>query len=823
MLESLKLISEAIDPQIFLVATALATLLAGGFSIGWARQRAKRRRLEAERDHLYAVAQKGREILAAAPDGLFLWDHVLGGVVISRRLAVLLGLTAGTQARYDDIRECFKGESLKALERGCSALRGAGTPFDLVLICGDRLIQAIGQRAETDAGDVQADLVWMRDVTDLTSDKGLNFEAEEELPADKFDDRHLTALLDAMPIPVWLRDSKLNLAFVNRAAEGIEGITEAGPDLARQAQTLDKPASERRMIDRDGKPQQVELMEIPLHIRAAGEARKNNGSLGYALDCSEPEKSEEEGGGYRQARDAVLEGLPSAVAIFGADTHLEFANAAYAHLWGVDQLWLQDKPNLSEVLEKQRENRRLPEVPDFRAFKAEQLARFGTLNAPRIEMLYLPTGRALRQRIQPQEDGGLVYSFEDISESLDLQRSYKELGAVQTETLDNLHEGVAVFGSDGRLQLYNPRFSALWKLDEAVLQANPHLSEILEQTRTLRPPPADNDVWAEGDWASYKATETARLLSRVQSEGKLGLTNGTVVNFAHVPLPDGAVLLSYVDVTDSARVEGALRDRADAMEQADLMKSEFIADVAREVRTPMNTVIGFADMLSHEYFGSLNPRQNEYAKSISQTSRNLMAVVGDVLDLASMDAGQMELKIESIDIHGLLVSAFNLIEDRAKRRNLNLEFDCPPDIGWISGDRERLKQVIYNLLANAATYTPPRGRITISAAREVDEVVIRVIDTGVGIPGSDKERIFNPFDKGAEASPANDTDKPHLAAVIDERGVGLGLTIAKRFVEHHGGSINVKSLIGRGTTVEITLPNAVPETDDQSNRASISS
>ena len=142
------------------------------FALSWAHQYSKRLALGQERDVLYAVAQKGREILASAPDGLFLWDHVLGGVTVSRRLAVLLDLKAGTHSRYDDIRTCFKGESLKALERGCSALRGNGTPFDLVLVTGDRLIQTIGQRAENDLGEIQADLVWMRDVSELALSRG---------------------------------------------------------------------------------------------------------------------------------------------------------------------------------------------------------------------------------------------------------------------------------------------------------------------------------------------------------------------------------------------------------------------------------------------------------------------------------------------------------------------------------------------------------------------------------------------------------------------------------------------------------------------------
>lgn len=813
MTEPLKTLLDPIEPLHLLAAFGVALVLALLFAYAWSRQRTKRRQLETENQRLFAVAQKGREILAAAPDGLFLWDHVLGGVTVSRRLAVLLGLKAGTQARYDDIRACFEGASLKALERGCSALRGNGTPFDLVLIFGDRLIQAIGQRAETDTGEVQADLVWMRDVTELTAGAQPRFESPQaskasDAPTEGFDDRHLTALLDSMPFPVWLRDSKLNIAFSNRAATG---VVDSNPALAEKARQSAKIASERRLIDRDGKAQLMELMEIPLGLQADGEMKPNSGTLGYALDRSEREEMESAFLRHRQARDAVLEGLPNAVAIFSADGLLEFANTAYGSLWNLEPLWLRDNPSLGEVLEKQREERRLPEVPDFRAFKAEQLARFRALSEPVTEMLYLPDGRALRQRIQPHENGGLVYTFEDISERLDLQRSYKELDAVQSETLDNLHEGVAVFGSDGRLKLHNPVFANLWNLEKSDLEGNPHLSDILDLTRALRSPLNEATGWTDEDWTKHKTLVATQMLSRAQNSGRQELTNGTVVDYATVPLPDGAVLLSYVDVTDSARVESALRDRAQAMEQANVMKSEFIADVSREVRAPMTTVIGFADMLTRDYFGALNPRQNEYAKAISDTSRNLMSVVGDVLDLASMDAGQLELAKESVDVHGLLVSAFNLVQDRAKRRNLNLTFDCPPDIGWMTGDANRLKQVIYNLLSNAATYTPPRGSITLAAARDKDEIVIRVTDTGVGIPGEDRERIFDAFDKGATTSPANDADKLSKSDPATERGVGLGLTIAKRFIERHGGTIDVKSQVGRGTSVEIRLPGAPGE------------
>jgi len=792
------------DPLMALVIAVGMTVLAIVFAVGWSVQRRRAMDAGAEIARLQAVATKGREILAAAPDGLFLWDHVLGGITVSRRLAVLLNLEAGTHSRFDDIRTRFQGDSLKALERGCSALRGKGTSFDLVLKSQDRLVQAIGQRAETAAGEQLADLVWMRDITDLISGEVTVKPETPAINSSGYDDRHLTALLDAMPVPIWLRDSKLDLAFTNIAATDIADGTS---DLAKRAKEISAPVSERRLIDQDGAASLMDINEIPL-------ASIGGGTLGYAIDRS----GEHVGSvaddtvgpvaGPAPLDDSVLDDLPTAIAIFARDTRLEYFNAAYAKLWGLERDWLLGGPNMSELLEKQREARSLPEVADFRIFKEQEIARFRALGEPFDEMMHLPDGRSIRHRIAPYGDGGLAHTFEDQSERLDLQRSFNEQGAVQTETLDNLHEGVAVFASDGRLKLFNPVYAQLWELHESDLNERPHLTEVLDKSRHLIPPPDGAEAWNETNWNNHRALVSARLLTRAQSDGHLRLSNGTVVEYANVPLPDGAVLLSYIDITDSARIEQALRERAEALEEANRMKSQFIADVSREIRTPLNTVIGFADMLGQEYFGKLNPRQDEYARGIAGTSKNLMGVVGDILDLAAMDAGQLELNMDSVDVHGLLVSALHLVENRAKSKDIRLTFECPPEIGWVIADSERLKQIIYKLLANAISYTPPHGSVTLTGARTKSNVELIVTDSGVGISQGDKERIFTAFDKGSADAPANVQDSG-----AKDRGVGLGLTIVKRFIERHGGEVEIRSQLGRGTTVICRLPTNIP--DDQ--------
>ena len=788
------------DPLLAAVIAAAAAAVL--FFLLYLGQRRRAQRLTLETQRLTAVATRAKEILATTPDGLFLWDHILGGITCSRRLAVLLGLEGDTHARYDDIRACFEGESLKALERSVSSLRGNGTPFGVLLSFGQRTLEAVGARAETNAGEPVADIVWIRDVTEIAAGaptvEAAVPPAPEPANASGLDDRHLTALLDAMPIPIWLRDSNLRLAFSNKAAQGI-----ADPDtrMAEAARTRGQGFTERRLLDVEGAARLMDVTEIALG--AAGDAlatgEKPGGSVGFAVDRTEREEAEGELKRQTQARDSVLQTLGNAIAIFDADRRLDFANQAYADLFGLDTGWLADKPVFGDVLDKQRDARTLPEVADFRAFKAELAAHFNTITAPLAELMHLPDGRTLKRSIAPHADGGLVFAFDDVSQQLGLERSMKEAGAVQRETLDNLHEGVAVFGSDGRLKLHNPVYARLWNLDSGFLGGEPHVADVVERTRTLHLPPADADTWSDEDWRQHRELTTARMLSRAATSGQMRLTNGTVVDHANVPLPDGAVLLSYVDVTDSARVEAALRERAEAFQEADRLKTEFIANVSYEVRTPLNTVIGFADMLSQNLFGELNNRQAEYANGILNTSRSLVSILGDILDLASIEAGRLELDKDTFDTHAFLVSSLNLVGERARRKNQRLDFDCPPDIGWMIGDEKRLKQVVFNLLSNAVSYTPPQGEIRLKARRRGAEIEISVRDSGIGIPSDGRERLFRPFEQGT-VKPVGDDD------TAETSGTGLGLSIARNFVELHGGLLELKSLPGRGTTVTCLIP-----------------
>ena len=305
-------------------------------------------------------------------------------------------------------------------------------------------------------------------------------------PAAPDGDEALRVLLDTLPFPVWLRGADLEPAFANRAGAG---IARAGPAkaLAARARSQKRGVSERHIVTRGDDERVFDITETPL----PGDSQ----TLGFAIDRS-PDDIVPAPTQDLAAHNQVLENLATAVAIFAADTRLTFFNRAYAELWRLDREWLSAGPSLGEILGQLREHRRLPEFADFRAFREEQLAQFTALGASVETMMHLPDGATLRCVASPHPLGGLVLTYEDVSDRLALERSFKSLTAVQRETLDNLHEGVAVFGGDGRLKLNNPAFAVLWNLEPGSLGGDTHIADFIESTRPF--------LASISDWEAHK-------------------------------------------------------------------------------------------------------------------------------------------------------------------------------------------------------------------------------------------------------------------------------------------------------------------------------
>jgi signal transduction histidine kinase len=230
------------------------------------------------------------------------------------------------------------------------------------------------------------------------------------------------------------------------------------------------------------------------------------------------------------------------------------------------------------------------------------------------------------------------------------------------------------------------------------------------------------------------------------------------------------------------------------LETASRHKSEFLANMSHELRTPLNAIIGFSDVLREEMFGPLNANQKEYVEDVLEAGRHLLSLINDILDLSKIEAGRMELALEDVSIVDTLESGVTMHRARADRNDITLNLSIEPDVGAVRADERKVRQVVFNLLSNAVKFTPSGGRVDVSARRHDGVVEIAVADTGIGISPADQDRIFEEFQQG------------HGPGIAVLEGTGLGLTLAKRFVELHGGRLWVQSELGAGTTFRFTLP-----------------
>ncbi|WP_247893632.1 PAS domain-containing sensor histidine kinase [Azospirillum endophyticum] len=717
-------------------------------------------------------------MLAAAPHPWCAWTDQ-GESALSDEAAALLGISSADALTGSPAGSTANGLTAPDLAPALSRLRCDGTPFRCEAAApGGRRLVLTGRRGR--AGGTHCDVVWIEDVTIARgAARDATLRQEEEAGAARSRLAELQAMADALPVPVWMRDRSLRLSWCNRAyaravdgdpgtvvAEGRE-LTAAGPALAERARSGGFAQSDRAPVVIGTERRLLEVTEAPLPLTDGG------GTLvvGYALDLTPLEELRGELDRHLTAHAEVLERLGTAIAIFGPDTRLTFFNQAYARLWDLDEAWLRSEPTNAELLEELRARRRLPEYADYQTFKRERLTRYTHLVEPLEEMLHLPDGTTLRHLAAPHPQGGLITILEDVTNTLALESSYNTLMAVQQETLDNLAEGIAVFGGDGRLKLSNPAFARIWDLEDRDLHGEPHIADVIERMRPLLeivPAEKAPDRPAEAaTWEALKEELVGATLERSVRSGRVERSDGSVVEFSTLPLPDGAVLNSYLDVTDGARLETALRASNAALEAADQLKSEFIANVSHHLRTPLNGIIGFAEVLANQYFGELNTRQMEYVRSMLAAGQRLLELIDDVVDLTSLGAGVTTLDRGAINLPDLLDSVAGLTRDWARREGLRLEVVAPEALGEMEGDGKRLKQALFTLVVGAIRHPPADRRIRLAGERLNGSITLSV--SGAAAPEADPQ--------GAAA---------------------LGVSLARNVVELHGGRLELDETTGAG-------------------------
>ena len=670
-------------------------------------------------------------------------------------------------------------------------LRQDGAPFSLTIIGpSGRFLEADGRTAGARA------VLWITDTTIKgLEESGARARFEEARAAVARDPMAFLEMLGKAPFPAWRMSGAGKLQWVNRAYMKAVGAPNMDHVLDRQIM-LDQHVTgqAQKTINSNAETDDTR------HIVVSGDRRAmrvkmfplSGGIGGMAFDITEQETARETLEKNGKAHDDTLNHITDGVAIFGADRKLIFNNRAFQEMWELDPAYLLDRPDHGSMLDRLRERRKLPARPDFARWRQGELAYYQGEKVDIVEDLWnIPDGRILRVTRQRHPLGGVLLLFKNITDELTLKAEFNRLINVQKATLDNLREAVVVFSADGRLRLHNDAFSELWGIKKDSLADSPDFDDVVSQCARLY---HDRNVWAN---IKSRVTNPSPEF-RQQDQGVMRTSNDLNITWISQPLPNGATLIAFMDVTAARKVEMALKDKNEALQAADRLKNEFVQNVSYQLRSPLTTILGYAELLESERPGELTDKQREQVEHILSAADHLSKVISNILDLAMIEAGKMELELSQFSLRGAIEDAVDLVVTTAENTKVRVEILCDDRIGNIHADERRIKQILFNLLTNALRFTGAGGHIKIEASKPVPgENIIRlaVSDNGKGIAPERQSSVFDSFTTG------------------DTRGAGLGLALVRSFVELHGGDVKIKSAPGAGTSVICQLPEmAAPKT-----------
>ena len=413
----------------------------------------------------------------------------------------------------------------------------------------------------------------------------------------------------------------------------------------------------------------------------------------------------------------------------------------------------------------------------------EQLTALGEVSRAVSSTLDLPTVLATIVALAVQlsgTSGGVIYEYDEEAQAFQLRASHR----TEAELVDALR---AVPIQPGRAAT-----------GQAALRRIPvEIADILED-RQYQYERVRSILIRLG----YRSVLSIPLLLEERILGALTVSRREP---GHFP-PEMVNLLQTFATQSALAIQNAklfreIADKGRQLEAASRHKSEFLANMSHELRTPLNAILGFSEVLAERMFGEVNAKQAEYLQDILSSGRHLLSLINDILDLSKVEAGRLELELGRFHLPTALDNALTLVRERATRHGITLTQSVDEGVGDIVGDERKVKQILLNLLSNAVKFTPEGGRVGVTTMAGADGITIAVSDTGIGIAPQDQAAIFEEFRQvGRE-----DARK--------QEGTGLGLTLAKKFVELHGGRIWVESQVGQGSTFSFTLPVRLDESD----------
>ena len=652
-----------------------------------------------------------------------------------------------------------------------------------------RALALRGTLADPSVSPNGAALIWVFDFTESEEELG---KLREEAMRAREDFGALVGLIEAAPMPMWFRGREMKLRLVNTAyvkavgapspdevvgqqielIEKVNGVSAA--EVARQAGERRNPIERIVSATIGGARRTMRVTDLPLF---------DEGVAGYAVDIEEMEEQAREFRAFREAQRSMLDQLSIGVAQFDHNRRMTFANQPFHRVFSLPPGIVNERTGFEQMLMVARENGRIPEVRDFPEWRAELTGWFLS-DETQEENWPLPDSTHLRIVAQPMPDGGLVMIAEDRTEQLALSATRDTLLRTRTATFDNLFEALAVFAPDGHLELWNRGFAGAWGLEPDALDGHPQAEDLLENiARRLADPRQVSTI----NHVIRSAT-----LDRKKQQGNVQLADGRTLDFAGVPLPDGNGLLTVLDVTASRQAEEALRERNRALEEADAVMTRFLANMSYEFRTPLTSIGGFAELLTSGVAGELTPQAKEYAHAIAISVGKLTEQVENVLDLSQSEAGLMPLSKTKLELLPFVTQIVRKRESAILDAGLSLDLRGDPG-KKVQADPQQLRRAVAHLLDNAIAATPHGGKITVEIRVKKGATHIIIADNGKGMTQHELARALEGI-------------RPTSDGKGIERRQGLGIPLARQLVEAHGGTLEIQSRRGSGTTATIILP-----------------
>ncbi len=698
-------------------------------------------------------------------------------------------------------------DALATLEGNIRETQRTGKPFtQAVSVSGsDIRLMVAGRIADASIYPSGAALLWVFDSSNnLRELETVRDEAENAKAAFAA----LSGLIEASPIPIWHRGPDLRLNFVNTAyvsaVNGTDGETVVADSIelieplngatamsfAAKAQQGGQTTERIVSSTINGDRRQMRVFDIPLG---------KSGVAGLAIDVQDLIDTRAEYRRFSDSQRDLLNMMSAGVAQFDADQILSFANLPFQRLFAFRDQWLADRPEFVRVLDRMRENNKLPEVRDFPAWRLEHESWF-RMAEPVEENWLLPDGTHLRVLAQPMPDGGLLLVFEDRTEQVQLASARDTLLRVRTATFDNLFEAIAVFSADGRVSIWNRLFAEIWGVEEDQLAQHPRLDELLPILAGYLKKPAHVSVVAE----ILRMTTANREARR----SRIAFADGRVFQISTVPLPDGNALFAMLDMTDSVQIEQALRDRNDALLEADAIKGRFLSNMSYEFRTPLTSISGFADLLRQGIAGPLNEQATEYVEAIATSSERLSQQINTVLDFSQGEAGALPIARKPVKLADLVDVVLAAQKGQADTNGAVLESSIVSDLGEVFADEKRLAQAFGHVIDNAVRYGGKGVRVLVVARGSKNFAEIIVSDNGPGMSNKEQAAVFDGFGRSQERGAAVSAQGLGGQGLGGQglSGQGLGLPLAKQLIEAHSGTLILESQPGEGTTVIMRLP-----------------